>query len=306
MKIGIPRALVTLKHLKLWTTFLEKLKVEVVLSPVTTREILDQGLRYAEDEACLPVKIAIGHALWLKDKVDKVLIPRYFSLYKNEWGCPKFFGLPDILESYGVPCVTVMVGREYESGIVFVNYLERVLMDLGEKLGKSNEVSEQAMKQAIKAQKEHEGEMEKNYQKLLSFKKEKILLVSHEYNLYDPAINLGITGMLEERDCAVIPVDWIPFKFQPRHSRWDWWMRWDFGTAMYERVKKLIKKVEGVIQITTFACGPDSFLCEFVSDICNNAEVPYMKLMFDEHTASERIRNRIEAFLESLRMRKWK
>lgn len=304
MKIGIPSSLVIEKHPKLWTTFFEELGLDVVSSGKTTRKIMDLGLANAEDETCLPVKHFIGHCLALKDKCDFVFVPRYISLYKMGWGCPKFFGPPDLLENvYDMPILTVMVGREYESRILFENYLEEALITLGKKLGKDEGVVGRVVELAISAESEYEEKLQDEYFDLIKSSKDKILLVSHEYILNDDLLNMGIADMLKELRAEPILIDTVPFKYEERFSEPLFWMRWDFGVMMIERLKKALSHVQGVIQLTTFGCGPDSFLVEFVKEECDKAQKPYMKLMLDEHSSRARIRTRAEAFLDTLRMR---
>jgi len=305
MKIGIPSALIIMKHPRLWTTFFEELGLDVVSSGKSTRRIMDSGLANAEDETCLPVKLFVGHCLALKDKCDFVFVPRYFSLYKRGWGCPKFFAPPDLMENvYDIPVLTVMVGREYESGILFENHLEEALITLGKRLGKDEGVIGKVVEVAISTEVEHEKGLRDEYFDLIESRKERILLVSHEYILNDDLLNMGIADMLKELEAEPILIDTVPFKYEERFSEPLFWMRWDFGVMMMERLKEALSHVQGVIQITTFACGPDSFLVEFVKDECDKAQKPYMKLMLDEHSSRARIRTRVEAFLDTLRMRR--
>lgn len=60
MKIGIPRAMLYYRDGALWQTFFQTLGHEVVLSRPTDREILELGIRYAIDEACLALQGVSG------------------------------------------------------------------------------------------------------------------------------------------------------------------------------------------------------------------------------------------------------
>lgn len=305
MKIGIPSALIIKKHPRLWTTFFEELDLDVVSSGKTTRTIMDLGLANAEDEACFPVKCFIGHCLALKERCDFVFIPRYLSLYKRGWGCPKFFGPPDLLENvYDTPILTVMVGPEYEDQILPENPLEEALISLGKKLGKNEGVIEKVVELAISKELEHEKRLQDEYFEQIESRKDKILLVSHEYVLDDDLLNMGITDMVKSLGAEPILSHTVPFIYEERFSERLFWMRWDFGVMMMERLKKALSHVQGVIQLTTFGCGPDSFLVEFVKEECDKAQKPYMKLMLDEHSSQEGMRTRVEAFLDTLRMRR--
>lgn len=96
MTIGIPRALIYWKLPSFWKTFFEKLGLEVIISPLSDKEIVSQGAKVSDIENCFASKVFFGHVVWLERKVDFIFIPR---LIKNEFGleyCPKFFALPDI------------------------------------------------------------------------------------------------------------------------------------------------------------------------------------------------------------------
>ena len=97
-KVGIPRGLFYYQFYPLWRSFFEELGAEIIVSDNTTRKILDDGVKKCVDEACLPVKVFYGHIASLKDKVDYLFIPRYTSISKKEYICPKFGGLPDMIK----------------------------------------------------------------------------------------------------------------------------------------------------------------------------------------------------------------
>lgn len=94
--VGIPKGLFYFEHHVLWENFFCNLGCNVKVSDDTNKEILDWGVKHCSNETCLPVKVFHGHAYSLKDKVDYIFIPRYTSVDKNEYTCPKFCGLPDM------------------------------------------------------------------------------------------------------------------------------------------------------------------------------------------------------------------
>lgn len=97
MKVGIPRALSYFAYYPFFTTFLEKIGVEVIVSEETTKAIMDDGVADAITDACVPIKLFHGHVKNLKDRVDYVLVPRLVSVNDEATFCPKFLGLPDML-----------------------------------------------------------------------------------------------------------------------------------------------------------------------------------------------------------------
>ena len=74
--IGIPRAMLYYRYHALWRTFFQELGIEVLVSEPTDRNILERGTALAIDEACLSLKIYLGHAAALADRCDCILVPR--------------------------------------------------------------------------------------------------------------------------------------------------------------------------------------------------------------------------------------
>ena len=82
--IGIPRALLYHKYGDLWEQFFINLHLNVIVSPLTNKEILSEGLSRTIDENCLPMKIFLGHVHYLNGRVTHLFIPRITSLQKKK------------------------------------------------------------------------------------------------------------------------------------------------------------------------------------------------------------------------------
>lgn len=98
-RVGIPRTLAYYSFYPQWQTYLEELGTEVVLSPPTTKDIIDMGIRYTVTDACIPIKSFHGHVAALIGSVDYILIPRLVSIDGQATFCPKFLGLPEMVEA---------------------------------------------------------------------------------------------------------------------------------------------------------------------------------------------------------------
>ena len=98
-RVGIPRTLAYYSFYPQWRTYLEELGIEVVLSPPTTKDVLDMGIRYTVTDACIPIKSFHGHVAALIGKVDYILIPRMVSIDGDATFCPKFLGLPEMVKA---------------------------------------------------------------------------------------------------------------------------------------------------------------------------------------------------------------
>ena len=133
MKIGFPRALFYYDYFPFWAGFFHVLGIEVVTSPLTHRKIMEQGLKNASDETCLPLKLLAGHIQAL-DQVDAIFLPRMVSVEADTYNCPKFLGIPESLlpaVPAGIPVLTVTLNLRQGQRQVL-----RDLQVLGNQLGK--------------------------------------------------------------------------------------------------------------------------------------------------------------------------
>ena len=99
MKVGIPRSLVYYYDGVLWKNFFSNLGIKTVISEPTNKETVKIGESLLDSEACLSIKIFIGHVKSLIGKCDYILVPRIFSIEKNEQVCTNFNSLYDITKN---------------------------------------------------------------------------------------------------------------------------------------------------------------------------------------------------------------
>lgn len=60
--------------------------------------------------------------------------------------------------------------------------------------------------------------------------------------------------------------------------------------------------VSGIIFLTSFACGPGSFIGALLEDeLSREGSVPFMTITLDEHSAEAGLVTRLEAFTDMLR-----
>ena len=259
--IGIPKALLYYKYGDLWTIFFEELGLDTIVSPNTNRKILDCGSKFLIDEACLAMKIYLGHIYYLIDKCDYILIPRIKCLKKHEKLCTNFSCLYDLVNNlFNVSILNYNIDVENDDDEMYA------FITLGKELGfsylKSFNAYENAKKRA-KMLKQRRINKQKTI--LANSNKIKILVASHPYNLYDDFIGRKIITLLEDNNVDIIYSD-------------------NYDTRYLERdVKKISKKnyftynkeiiasigyyqemVDGIILISSFPCGPDSLSNEMI------------------------------------------
>lgn len=305
-KIGIPRGMLYYENFPFWQEYFEGIGCELVESPKTNKEIMDKGILSSVDEACLPVKITHGHVNYLKDKVDYIFLPRFISLHKMEYCCPKILGLPEMIIN-SIDDLPEII--QIDINLYRRNELKNSFQELGKSLGVSKEVSNKSFRKALKKLSNYQGWLkEELFPKGYSFKEGNfsILVLGHSYNVYDEFLNMGVLGKLQERDINIFTAEELDDDIIRKYSNFtNKRIFWTHGRRILGASKYHLKKatIDGIIYLSSFGCGLDSVLSHFVLKQANLYNVPFMLLTLDEQTGEAGFNTRLEAFLD---MMKWR
>ena len=298
MTIGIPRALIYWKQPCFWETFFKELGCKVLLSPLTNKEIIEKGVKAADPETCFSNKVFWGHLLWLEGKADYIFVPLLKTNEEKLEYCPKFFGLPDLAKILiKTPILTGTFDRRKEK-------IEKTLEKLGGKLKKDKKTIDRAIKTVTLEEQELKEKTKQDFFKKIQFQTPKIVLISHPYNLYDEYLNLRMKEKLKELGVEPLFIDEVPInKIQiSKEARFEWpKFHWEFGQEIMRKVQEVLNyDINGAIEISSFQCGCDAVLKEFVEKEFKDRKIPFLYLLIDEHTADAGIQTRLEAFIDTL------
>ncbi|MBC2397037.1 acyl-CoA dehydratase activase-related protein [Clostridium tetanomorphum] len=297
MKIGIPKGLLFYKYNPFITTFFKELGGEIILSPDTNKDILNLGTKYSVDEACLPIKIFHGHAAYLRDKCDIIFLPRIMQLREREYICPKFCGLPEMIIN-SIP--------DMPKAITFPIYayskksLHKWAVKTGLIFTKNYFKINKAFQTAIEHQKKYTPGINDNNYKL------KVALVGHPYNIYDNFVNMDLVSKLHKMGVGAITEEYVKNNYIDKEVKMlfkrPFWTftRNSYGFSSYVGTHE---KVDGIIYLSSFACGTDSVTVELIKDRLK--EFPILVLKLDEHTGEAGLDTRIEAFVDMLQRREF-
>lgn len=293
IKIGIPRALHYYYYHTLWKSFLEELGFEVVESPKTTKEIVDVGCKLANDEMCLSLKIYLGHVQFLESKCQYILVPRIDNFGLYEQTCTNFLGLYDIVSTLiSTPLLTYNVDEAHKKSEM------NAFCKLGVSLGKGIEQSKIAYFNSLKKQ---EKEKKKNYlkeSKKLNSTKTKILVISHPYNFEDSYVGGQITKTLTQLNVELIDGSLFIGKKSIKESlKLSKNLYWKYNKELIGTILLLQEKVDGILLISSFPCGPDSLVNELV---IRKIKLPHLSLIVDEESGSAGLETRLESFVDIL------
>ena len=341
-RIGIPRALMFYRYLPLWRTFLERLGWRVVVSDGVRQK---EKIIYFED-SCLPMKLLVTHAAQLKDKVDHLFIPRLVSIHSTYIMCPKFRGAPDIVRiatEGNVSIIDETVDLR-KGGTSLLESFLKIGEKLGTSRQEGKRAFREAEKSFSKFQAECvdrinrlptgqlfemsvptpalrrvQGRPEPHMVQGAASSVEaegkgngfplRIAFIGHPYNLFDIDINKDLLALAKSLEMEIITSDLLSEKEIDREvSGLSKEIYWSSGREIVGSLFHFLSGgVDGVVFLTSFKCGIDALLQEFIKrrlKVRGGSSIPLLILSLDEHTGREGLTTRLEAFRDVVEERK--
>ena len=317
--IGIPRGMSFYHNYPFYYGFFTDLGIKIVLSDVTTKQTMSSGSALVVTETCLPSKIYIAHVLNLIDKgVDKILVPSLQSIAPKIYNCSKIRGLPDLVRNVVKKDFTMIEATldKSEKNHGLYEFLKEMVEPFGI-------TDEKAIKKASKAGWRCYNNFHIMSKSGMSYKKAMnyalqgkvfiesstkeypitIALVSHGYNIYDERASMKIFDKLEAMDVRVCTslqlsseqmMDGINSLGQEHYWANEFEMTGTAGHYLKDN------KIDGIITLTAFGCGPDSLMIERIIRRAKSFNKPILHLTIDEHTGEAGFITRLEAFVDML------
>lgn len=291
MKVGIPRSINYYQNRYFWKYFFEYLKIDIILSPRTNRNIMELGSNLANDEMCLSLKNYLGHIAYLKDKCDYILVPRIDNYGRTNQTCTNFLALYDIVNN-------ILDVKLLNYNIDYVHHKKEntELLKLGKQLGKDKKEVKNAIYYAkVKESKELKKRYNNTINKLKS-DKTKILIVGHDYNILDEMIGKPIISYLESNNCEVITSsDLLATKTNKLGNKLSSTLYWKYNKENIGSIVYCDNNIDGIILLSSFPCGPDSIVNELVLRKVNK---PIINLIIDDLDSFTGIETRLESFID--------
>ncbi len=319
MTIGIPRGMSFYHNYPFYYGFFTDLGIKIVLSDVTTKQTMTSGSALVVTETCLPIKVYIGHVLNLIDKgIDKILVPSIQSIAPKIYNCSKIRGLPDLVRNVVKKDFTMIEATldKSEKNQGLYEFLAEMAKPFGitdmERIKKASKAGwrtynnfhimsksgmsyKKAMNYALQGKVFIENQT-KEYP--IS-----IALISHGYNIFDERTSMKIFDKLEKMDVKVYS------SLQLSNEQMDdgikalgQEMYWANEREMTGAAGHYLKdtKIDGLITLTAFGCGPDSLMIERITRQAKRFNKPLLNLTVDEQTGEAGFITRLEAFVDML------
>lgn len=138
--------------------------------------------------------------------------------------------------------------------------------------------------------------------------KPRIALIGHPYNVYDKYVSMDIITKLKKFNIDVVTVEMVCQKDINRQSSMlNKPMFWNYGRNAYGSALHLASEsnISGMIFITSFGCGIDSFVNDFIERLLRRkSQIPFINITIDEHSGEAGFDTRLEAFVDMLRWRR--
>ena len=320
--IGIPRAISYYSNYPFYYGFFTALGLEIVLSDKTTSKTINDGCKFVVSDTCLPVKVYVGHAINLLEKgCETIFIPSLqASAYKVN-NCSKIRGLPEIIRNViDKPINIIDPEINKTEGLSFKNFcydfasrfditdeniIESAIKNGWEvynnfhKMANSGLGFEDALNNAVK------GIMVAKPVQVV--KPLSVVIMAHGYNLFDERISLNLIKKLDKMGVksytALNVTKENAIKSIEELGEIQYWANELelTGTAAYYMLNN---KVDGIIALSAFGCGPDSLMVDEVQYHAKEKNLPMIHINIDEHTGEAGFVTRIEAFVDMLFRRK--
>ncbi|MBO8431306.1 hypothetical protein IAC76_07955 [Spirochaetes bacterium] len=317
--IGIPRAMSFYHNYPFYYGFFTALGIKIVLSDVTTKQTLSRGSALVVTETCLPIKIYVGHILNLLDKgIDKILVPSIQSVAYKIYNCSKIRGLPDLIRNVVKQNFTMVEATldKSEKNHGLYDFLRELAAPFGI-------TDEKKIKEASKAGWRAYNNFHIMSKSGMSYKKAinyalqgkvfiesstkeypiSIALVAHGYNIYDDRASMKIIDKLESMDVKVYTslqlsqeqtIEGINALGEKLYWANEFEMTGTAGHYMKDN------KIDGLIALNAFGCGPDSLMIERIVRKAKQFNKPILHLTIDEQTGEAGFITRLEAFVDML------
>lgn len=321
-KVGIPRAISYYNNYPFYYGFFTALGIEVVLSDKTTTKIINEGSCYVVSDTCLPIKVFTGHVVNLLNKgCDVIFVPSLQSTGFKINNCSKIRGLPEIIrnvinkpftmieptldktenigfhdfcmqiaEAFGITDSKMVKAAAKAGWKIYDDFLEMTQSGVPYKEALENALNGKVLKKSV------------DIVKPLS-----VVIMAHGYNLFDERISMNIIKKLEKMDVKVYTsLDVPPQKALSSINQLGEIQYWAnelelTGTAAYYLLNN---KVDGIVALSAFGCGPDSLMVDEMSYHCKEEGMPLIHLTIDEHTGEAGFVTRLEAFVDMLMRKK--
>ena len=130
-----------------------------------------------------------------------------------------------------------------------------------------------------------------------------MLVVAHRYNILDKYIGQPVVKIISDLGAIPILADYANKRdAMANYTKITKTLPWAFNKELVGAIEISKEKVDGIILITTFPCGPDSLINEIVTRRVK--KLPILTIILDGQEGSAGLETRIESFLDIIKFKR--
>lgn len=308
LKIGIPRFLNMFEEYPFWHTLFSECNIEVCLSAPSDFAQYEKCVRMVmSDNICFPAKLVHSHIEFLRQQgVDRIFMP--FVLFEpkakneqNSYNCPIVTGYSAVVK--GVQSSAVPI----DSPTISFKNRKLLLKQCVEYLGSLGISRKQVVAAFEKAENEQQLFLQKlsetNRQVLQNAQQRHemaILLAGRPYHS-DRLVQHNVSDMLAGMGVHVLTDDVVRTANIDMNNT-HFLSQWAYPNRIMKAAEWCAKQDASVqfVQMTSFGCGPDAFLCDEVRELLLRNSKSYTLLKLDDINNVGSMRLRVRSLIESL------
>lgn len=308
--IGLPDGLYMHEDLRYWEIFFHEIGLPVKTSR-NLKNPITLGKPLTGAEFCAPMSAMHGHAASLMDSCDYLFLPTYLERKQGKNGeARKFcyfsqFSSPLISQaSDGSRILSPLAATRYSS-FQLIGELHKALSVLPPTYRPSYLQISGALEKADTFRRERERELTAIYSvEQTDGKTVDVVFLGRPYSVLPREMNKGIPDIFASLGIRVFYQDMIPYTEEDTAAIAPLLreINWSYGARILETAE-VAARTPGLypVFLTSFKCGPDSFIVEYVKKILDRHDKPYLILELDEHDSNVGYETRIEAAVRAFR-----
>ncbi len=309
--VGIPRVLNMYEEFPFWHTLFTEAGFHVQLSSESNFHRYEEALNSVmSDNICFPAKLVHSHIKELDESdVDFIFMPYVIferqddSRNINSYNCPIVSAYSDVIRSAMEP------RKRIDSPVINFADLKLLGKEIEEylkSLGVDKKTIRRAFYQAVTAEQEYVTAIHQKAVDILADSRQKgmltILLSGRPYHT-DPLIQHKLSEMVANLGVNVISDDIVRGDMQTGTGETFLVRQWAYMNRIIKAGQWCAEQPEDVhfVQMTSFGCGPDSFIQDEIRTIMKNHGKPYTLLKIDDVSNTGSLKLRVRSLIESLR-----
>lgn len=316
--VAIPRVLNMYEEFPFWHTLFTRAGFEVMLSSDSTFKKYERTLgSVMSDNICFPAKLTHAHVKELDERLSDlpenrpgfIFMPYVVFEHQdddrtiNSYNCPIVTAYSDVIRS------AMTLQHRVESPVINFRdepLLRKQILAFLKKHGVDKHTAEAALAEALAAERQYTTQIKQRCEDILAQSRKEgkltILLAGRPYHT-DPLIQHQLADMIASLGVNVISDDIVRADEKTPAGDTCLVKQWAYMNRIIKSGQWCAEQPGDVhfVQMTSFGCGPDSFIQDEVRHILREHGKPYTLLKIDDVSNLGSLKLRVRSLIESLK-----